>query len=138
MATPSPPPSRRPTATPSPNRAPTPVSATRNPQTSRRQSPTARPPRRIEPDPATDVQRLRRYLVTGLVLWVPLGITIWVLTLIVGTLDQTLLLIPYRYRPETLLGFPIPGLGVVLTLVVLLVTGVLTRNLVGQQLIKGW
>ena len=54
------------------------------------------------------MQALRRYLVTGLVLWVPLGITIWVLTLIVSTLDQTLLLLPQRYRPEALLGFSIP------------------------------
>ena len=81
---------------------------------------------------------LRRYLITGLVLWVPLGITIWVLTLIVSTLDRTLLLIPEHYRPETLLGFAIPGLGVVLTLVVLVVTGILTRNFVGQHLVKGW
>ena len=81
---------------------------------------------------------LRRYLITGLVLWVPLGITIWVLTLIVSTLDRTLLLIPEPYRPETLLGFAIPGLGVVLTLVVLVVTGILTRNFVGQHLVKGW
>jgi uncharacterized membrane protein len=84
------------------------------------------------------VHWLRRYLVTGLVLWVPLGITIWVLTLIVSTLDKTLLLIPEHYRPETLLGVAIPGLGVVLTLVVLVVTGILTRNFVGQQLVKGW
>jgi uncharacterized membrane protein len=84
------------------------------------------------------VQHLRRYLVTGLILWVPIGITIWVLTLIVSTLDKTLLLIPEQYRPETLLGFAIPGLGVLLTLLVLLVTGVAARNFFGQQLIKGW
>lgn len=81
---------------------------------------------------------LRRYLVTGLVLWVPLGITIWVLTLIVSALDKTLLLVPEHYRPEALFGFAIPGLGVVLTLVVLIVTGILTRNFVGQHLVKGW
>ena len=84
------------------------------------------------------MQALRRYLVTGLVLWVPLGITIWVLALIVSTLDQTLLLIPQRYRPEAVLGFSIPGLGVLLTLVILLVTGILTRNFIGQRLLKGW
>lgn len=84
------------------------------------------------------VQYLRRTLVTGLILWVPIGITIWVLTLIVSTLDKTLLLIPEHYRPETLLGFAIPGLGVVLTLVILFVTGVLARNFFGQQIIKGW
>ena len=84
------------------------------------------------------MQALRRYLITGLVLWVPLGITIWVLALIVSTLDQTLLLIPQRYRPEAVLGFSIPGLGVLLTLVILLVTGILTRNFIGQRLLKGW
>ena len=84
------------------------------------------------------MQSLRRYLITGLVLWVPLGITIWVLALIVSTLDQTLLLIPQRYRPETLLGFAIPGLGVVLTFLILLVTGILTRNFVGQRVLRGW
>ncbi len=84
------------------------------------------------------MHRLRRYLVTGLVLWVPLGITIWVVALIVSTLDQTLLLIPSSYRPETLLGFAIPGLGVVLTLVVLLVTGIFARNFFGQQFLKAW
>ena len=84
------------------------------------------------------MQALRRYLITGLVLWVPLGITIWVLALIVSTLDQTLLLIPQRYRPEAILGFSIPGLGVLLTLVILLVTGILTRNFIGQRLLKGW
>jgi uncharacterized membrane protein len=87
---------------------------------------------------AIEVYRLRRYLVTGLILWVPLGITIWVLTLIVSTLDKTLLLIPYPYRPETLLGVAIPGLGVVLTFIILLVTGILARNFVGQRLLKGW
>lgn len=84
------------------------------------------------------MQSLRRYLITGLVLWVPLGITIWVLALIVSTLDQTLLLIPSRYRPEALLGFTIPGLGVVLTFLILLVTGILTRNFVGQRVLRGW
>lgn len=84
------------------------------------------------------MHRLRRYLVTGLILWVPLGITIWVLTLIVSTLDKTLLLIPQQYRPETLLGVAIPGLGVVLTFIILLVTGILARNFVGQRLLKGW
>jgi len=84
------------------------------------------------------VHHFRRYLVTGLILWVPLGITIWVLSFIVSTLDKTLLLIPEQYRPENLLGFAIPGLGVVLTLLVLLVTGILGRNFFGAQLLKGW
>lgn len=84
------------------------------------------------------MQHLRRYLVTGLLVWVPLGITIWVLELIVSTLDKTLLLIPESYRPENVFGFPIPGLGVVLTLIILLITGIFARNFVGQQLLKGW
>jgi uncharacterized membrane protein len=80
----------------------------------------------------------RRYFVTGLLIWVPLAITIWVLNLIVGTMDQTLLLLPERWRTEGFLGFHIPGLGVILTLVVVLVTGLLARNFIGQHLVGFW
>ena len=55
---------------------------------------------------------MKRYLIAGLLVWVPLGITIWVLHFLVTTLDQTLLLLPESARPEALVGFHIPGLGV--------------------------
>lgn len=80
----------------------------------------------------------RRYLIAGLLVWLPLAATILVLRSLVGFLDRTLLLLPEAYRPDTLLGFHIPGLGVVLTVVVLLLTGVIAANLFGKQLVRAW
>ena len=57
---------------------------------------------------------MKRYLIAGLLVWVPLGITIWVLHLVVTTLDQTLLLVPEGARPDSLLGFHVPGFGALL------------------------
>jgi uncharacterized membrane protein len=79
--------------------------------------------------------RLRRYLVAGLLVWLPVGVTILVFGVLLDLMDQVLLLIPQAYRPETLLGFRIPGLGAVLALVVLFTTGVLVANLLGRQLV---
>lgn len=79
---------------------------------------------------------IRRYFITGLVVWVPLVITVWVLTLLVGTMDQTLLLLPAAARPEHWLGVYIPGMGVVLTVLVVFLTGVFTANIIGQRLVR--
>ncbi len=79
---------------------------------------------------------MRRYFITGLLIWVPLGITIWVMGLLIGTLDKSLLLLPSAYQPESLLGFYIPGLGVILTLLIVFLTGLLAGNLFGQQLLQ--
>jgi uncharacterized membrane protein len=81
---------------------------------------------------------LRRYLVAGLLVWVPLGITIWVLVWLVTTLDQTLLLVPESARPEAVVGFHIPGLGVVLFVGILLLTGIIAANFFGARLILLW
>ena len=81
---------------------------------------------------------MRKYVVTGLLIWVPVVITIWVLNLIVTTMDQTLQLIPERWHPHTFFGRDIPGMGVILTLVVLLVTGLLARNIIGERLVSFW
>jgi uncharacterized membrane protein len=80
----------------------------------------------------------KRYLATGLLIWVPLVITVWVLNLLVSTMDKTLLLLPQALRTESWLGFHIPGLGVILTLVVVFLTGVLAANLIGQKLVAFW
>ncbi len=77
---------------------------------------------------------MKKFLVTGLLVWVPLGITFWVLNLTIGTMDQTLLLLPVHWHPDRLLGVHIPGLGIILTFVVVLVTGLLIRNVFGQRL----
>ena len=77
---------------------------------------------------------MKKYLITGLLVWVPLGITIWVLNLTIGTMDQTLLLLPEHWHPDRIVGLHIPGWGIILTFLVVLVTGLLIRNVFGQQL----
>jgi uncharacterized membrane protein len=80
----------------------------------------------------------KRYFITGLLIWVPLVITVWVLNLLVSTMDQTLLLLPPALRTERWLGVHIPGLGVVLTLLVVFLTGLLAANIIGQRLVAFW
>jgi uncharacterized membrane protein len=81
---------------------------------------------------------IRRYFITGLLIWVPLVITLWVLDLLVGTMDYTLLLLPPQWRTEGWLGVHIPGMGVILTLLVVLLTGVFAANIIGQRLVTFW
>jgi uncharacterized membrane protein len=81
---------------------------------------------------------LRSYFVTGLLIWVPLVITLWVLNLIVSTMDQSLQLLPAEMQPELIFGRRVPGVGVVLTVVVIFLTGLLTRNILGQGLLRVW
>lgn len=81
---------------------------------------------------------IRRYFITGLLVWVPIIITIWVLSVLVGTMDQTLLLLPLEYRTESWLGVHVPGMGVILTVLVVFFTGVLAANIIGQRLVRIW
>lgn len=81
---------------------------------------------------------MKRYFITGLLIWVPLGITAWALKFLIGTMDQSLLLLPGRLHPEALVGFHIPGVGTVLTLLVVFITGLLTTNIIGQRLVLFW
>ena len=81
---------------------------------------------------------MRKYFVTGLLILVPLAITLWVLNLIIGTMDQSLLLLPERWRPEAVFGFRIPGLGTILTLLIIFLTGLATRNFIGKKVVLVW
>ncbi len=81
---------------------------------------------------------MKKYFITGLLVWVPLGITLWVLRLLVTSMDQTLLLLPESYQTESLLGVHIPGMGVLLSLLILFVTGLITANFLGQRLLLFW
>jgi uncharacterized membrane protein len=81
---------------------------------------------------------MRKYLIAGLLVWMPLGITFLVIKAIVGFLDKTLLLLPDAYRPDNLLGFHIPGLGVVLAVVLVLATGMIVANLLGRRIVNAW
>jgi uncharacterized membrane protein len=84
------------------------------------------------------MKRLRRYIVAGILVWLPIGVTLFLLRILVGMLDRSLLLIPQQYRPEEIIGFAIPGLGLLLTLLILLVTGVLAANIVGRSMVGLW
>jgi uncharacterized membrane protein len=82
--------------------------------------------------------RLRRYLVAGLLVWLPIGATVLIFSLLFDLIDRLLLLLPPGLRPEELLGFRIPGLGVILAISVLLVTGLLAANLFGRRLVTSY
>src|SRR3569832_2383363 len=81
---------------------------------------------------------MRKYFITGLLVLVPLAITLWVLHLIIGTMDQSLLLLPEKWRPEALFGTYIPGMGTILTLVIVFLTGLVARNFIGKKLVYAW
>jgi uncharacterized membrane protein len=81
---------------------------------------------------------LRRYLVAGVLVWLPIFATVWVIKFLIDLTDRILYLLPEQYRPQALLGFPLPGLGIVLALVVLFVTGVLVTNFLGRRLVAYW
>lgn len=80
----------------------------------------------------------RRYIVAGLLVWVPLGVTLLVVRLLVNWLDNSLLLIPEAYQPSNLLGFDIPGLGVVLSILIVFVTGIVAANFFGRSMVSVW
>ncbi len=81
---------------------------------------------------------MKRYFITGLLIWVPLGITIWVISSLIGAMDQTLLLLPESWRPYNWLGVHLPGLGVILTGVVIVLTGLFATNLIGLRMVLFW
>ena len=83
-------------------------------------------------------QLIKRYFITGLLIWVPLGITAWVVSLIAGAADQSLRLLPAAIHPHNLIGFDIPGAGIVVTLVIIFITGLLAANFIGQRLVNWW
>jgi uncharacterized membrane protein len=81
---------------------------------------------------------LKRYLIAGLLIWVPLVITVLVIRVLVDLMDNSLLLLPPDWRPDALLGIHIPGLGVVLTLLIVFITGMVVANFMGRKLVSGW
>ena len=81
---------------------------------------------------------MKKYFITGLLALVPLIITIWVLITLIHTLDLSLALLPEAWQPKKLFGFNVLGLGALLTLVIIFVTGVVATNIFGQQIIMWW
>ena len=81
---------------------------------------------------------LRRLLVAGTLVWLPIIATVWVVSFFVTLMDRTLVLLPDRFQPDVLFGFHVPGLGVIFAFVVVLLTGLLVTNLIGRQLVGYW
>lgn len=81
---------------------------------------------------------LRRYLVAGILIWLPVLAVVWVIRFLVQLTDQTLGLLPEAYRPQALFGFALPGVGALFAFLIVLVTGLLVTNLIGRQLVGFW
>jgi uncharacterized membrane protein len=84
------------------------------------------------------MKNLRRYFIAGLLVWLPLAVTFLLLSFVVSIMDKTLGLIPEQYRPETLLGYDIPGFGLLLSVIVIIATGLLAANIVGRGMLGLW
>jgi uncharacterized membrane protein len=81
---------------------------------------------------------IRRWLLAGLLVLVPLAVTVWLLNWIIGTLDQTLQILPADWHPDKLLGFHLPGFGVLLALAIVLSIGAFASNFFGRILVSWW
>lgn len=81
---------------------------------------------------------MRKYFLTGLLILVPLAITLWVLHAIISTMDQSLLLLPPQWRPKELFGFQMLGFGAVLTVLIIFLTGLLAQNFIGNYVVRIW
>ena len=81
------------------------------------------------------MKNIQKYLIAGLLVWLPIVVTVLLFRFLISLMDQTLILLPTQIRPESLLGFSLPGLGVILTLLVLLVTGIFAANIVGKTMV---
>ena len=83
-------------------------------------------------------RKLRNYLIAGLLIWIPIMVTVWVIRFLSGILDQSLVLLPPSWRPEALVGQYVPGVGIILSFVLLVVTGIVVRNLFGGRIVAGF
>lgn len=81
---------------------------------------------------------LKKYLITGVLVWLPIAVTLWVITYIVSASDQLINLLPAHWQPKHFLGFNIPGLGVIVTVLALFITGLFGANVIGKQMIAAW
>lgn len=80
------------------------------------------------------MKAIRSYLIAGLILWLPILVTFAILRFIIDLLDFTMAVFPRGYKPEQLFGMHIPGFGLILSLILLFITGVIATNILGQRL----
>ena len=81
---------------------------------------------------------IKRYLITGILVWLPISVTIWILTSIINSADRLIKLIPEQWQPEKYIGLTFPGMGVLLAIAVLFCTGIFAANVIGRKIIEGW
>lgn len=81
---------------------------------------------------------IKKYFVAGLLVWLPITVTLWVISSIIGATDQLMNFLPQKWQPETYLGFHLPGLGFLVAVLVLFITGVLAANVLGRKILEGW
>jgi len=93
-------------------------------------------PEPASPKPHHPARALRNYLIAGLLIWIPIMVTVWVVRFLSGILDNSIVLLPPSWRPEAVFGQYVPGFGIVLSILVLLLTGVLVRNLFGEKIVE--
>jgi uncharacterized membrane protein len=94
-------------------------------------------PEAKDPKAHSPARKVRNYLIGGLLIWIPIMVTVWVVRFLSGILDSSLVLLPPSWRPEAVFGTYVPGVGIVLSLVLLFVTGVVVKNLFGGQIVAG-
>lgn len=81
---------------------------------------------------------IRRYFISGLLIWIPIGVTVFVIVFLINLLDRSLSLLPAKYQPEQLFGHAIPGLGLIFVILVIFITGLLITNIVGNRVVNAW
>lgn len=90
------------------------------------------------PNSGGPAKALKKYLITGILVWLPIAVTIWIITYIISATDRLITFIPAQWQPQNYLGFNIPGLGFLIAVVVLFITGVFAANVLGRKIIEGW
>lgn len=81
---------------------------------------------------------MKRHLLTGLLIWLPVAVALWVVVSVVGLLDSTLTLLPDSWQPKAVLGFALPGVGVLLTVAIVWLTGLFAANFLGRWVLGWW
>lgn len=78
---------------------------------------------------------IKKYMITGILIWLPIMVTIWVISYIVGTADKIMTILPMHWQPKILFGFQVPGLGLLIAIIVLFLTGLFAANIIGRKII---
>ncbi len=81
------------------------------------------------------MKNIRKYFISGLIVWLPLGLTVLLVRFFIDLADG---MVPTAYHPDTLLGFNIPGIGIIFIIIIVFITGLITANFIGRRLLDFW